>query len=478
MKKLFAELKKRVKGEVRSDRMTRLLYATDASMYQVEPLGVVLPRNEDDLSAAMEAALKHVVPVLPRGGGTSLAGQCVGESLVLDLSTHMNRVLEFNAEERWVKVQPGVVQDQLNAFLAPHGFLFGPDTSTSNRATIGGMAGNNSAGARSVIYGKTVDHVIEVDAILSDGSRATFGPLDASGWEAKLRGDGLEGHIHREVRRIAEENRAEIERRFPKIMRRVSGYNLDEMIKTATPNLARLLVGSEGTLALTRALKVKIEPMPPAKGLLVAHFEDMIRAVEADGAVLAHGPSAAELIDRRIIHEALASPLFKGQTGFLQGDPGAVVVIEFYGETRAEVEDKLDKLEADLKRKKLGYAHVRAVEPADQARVWNLRKGGLGLLMGTRSEAKPVAFVEDTAVDPVKLPAFLKAFEEVVNKHGTTAGYYGHASVGCIHIRPFVDLKQPGERDKMMSIFEDITSLVEEFGGSISGEHGDGLARS
>jgi FAD/FMN-containing dehydrogenase/Fe-S oxidoreductase len=475
---MHAELQRRMQGEVRFDKVTRQLYSTDASMYQIEPVGVVFPRHEDDLQAAVELARKHIVPVLPRGGGTSLAGQCVGEALMMDVSTHMNRILELNLEEGWVKVQPGVVQDQLNQFLAPHGHLFGPDTSTSNRATLGGMTGNNSSGARSVIYGKTVDHVIEVDALLSDGSLATFAPLEREGLEAKLRGEGLEGHIYREVLRIAEESREEVDRRFPKILRRVAGYNLDEILRAPVPNLAKILVGSEGTLAVTRALKVKIMPMPKFKGVLVAHFSDMIRAVETDEAILAHGPSAAELVDRHIIHQAQASPMFAGATDFLEGDPGAIVLVEFYGDSKAEVADKVEKLEADLKRKKMGYAHVRALEPQEQAKAWNLRKAGLGLLMGTRSEAKPVAFVEDTAVDPVKLPGFLTAFEEVVTKHGTTAGYYGHCSVGCLHIRPFIDLKHPAEREKMMSIFGEITDLVEEFGGTISGEHGDGLARS
>ena len=478
MNDLHAELSRRLEGEVRFDKVTRQLYSTDASMYQMEPVGVVVPRHEGDLDAAVELARKHVVPVLPRGGGTSLAGQCVGHALMMDLSTHMNRVLELNVEEGWVRVQPGVVQDQLNAYLAPHGYLFGPDTSTSNRATIGGMTGNNSSGSRSVIYGKTVDHVLEVEAILSDGSWTTFAPLTPEGQEAKLKDEGLEGHIYREVLRIAEENRAEVEKRYPKIMRRVAGYNLDEMLKSPTPNLASLLVGSEGTLAVSRAIKCRISPLPKAKGLLVAHFKNMIEAVETDETVLSHGPSAAELMDRRIIQQAASSPVFQGKTGFLQGDPGAIVIVEFYGESRKEVEDKLDKLEADLKRKKMGYAHVRALEPAQQQLIWELRKGGLGLLMGTRSEAKPVAFVEDTAVDPVKLPGFLKAFEEVVERHGTTAGYYGHCSVGCLHIRPFIDMKRPEERDKMMSIFKEVAALVKEYGGAVSAEHGDGLARS
>jgi FAD/FMN-containing dehydrogenase/Fe-S oxidoreductase len=476
---LFTDLRRSLRGEVRFDKLTRQLYSTDASMYQIEPLGVVHPADEEDLHAVIELAGKHAMPVLPRGGGTSLAGQCVGRAVMMDLATHMNRVLDLNVEQGWVRVQPGVVQDQLNAFLAPYGYGFGPDTSTSNRATLGGMTGNNSCGARSILYGKTVDHVLEADAILSDGTRVTFGALDPAALEVKLRAESLEGHIYREVLRIAEDNRAEVEARFPKILRRVSGYNLDELLRRDRPvNLAKLLVGSEGTLAVWSALKLNIVPLPTMKALLVAQFEDMIQAVEADALILEHKPSAMELVDDTIIKEAMASPAFAGKTGFLQGVPGAIVIVEFYGETRAELEDKLDKLEADLKRNRMGYAHVRALEPAQQAPVWNLRKGGLGLLMGHRIDAKPLPFVEDTAVDPLRLADYLKAFDKVVKKHGVRAGYYGHSSVGCLHVRPFLDLKKSGEKERLMAIFNEVADLVEQFGGTIAGEHGDGLARS
>ena len=475
---LHRELARDLEGDVRFDKVTRQLYSTDASMYQLEPAGVVFPRHEADLFAAVRLAAKHQMPVLPRGGGTSLAGQCVTNGLVMDLSTHMHRILDVNLEEGWARVQPGVVQDQLNRHLAPLEWGFGPDTSTSNRATIGGMAGNNSCGSRSIVYGKTIDHVIEANAILSDGSAATFGPLDAGRLEAKRRLGTLEGHIYREAHRIAETYRAEVLERFPKIMRRVSGYNLDELIKTPTPNLAKLLVGSEGTLTVWRDLKVKIVRLPKMKAVLVAQFEDMIKAVESDALILSHKPSAMELVDKTIIGQALGSPVFAGKTGWLAGQPGAIIVVEFYGETQAELADRLDKLEADLKRNKMGYAHVKALEPALQAEIWNLRKGGLGLMAGTRTAAKPLPFVEDTAVDPAKLPGYLKAFEEIVARHGATAGYYGHASVGCLHIRPFIDLKKPGEKEKLMGIFNEVADLVHEYGGTIAGEHGDGLARS
>ncbi|HEX7927710.1 MAG TPA: FAD-linked oxidase C-terminal domain-containing protein [bacterium] len=478
MNDLQAELKKHVQGAVRFDKVTRQLYSTDASMYQIDPIGVVFPKHEDDLQAVVEVAAKHNVPVLPRGGGTALAGQSVGHAIVMDLSTHMNQILEVNREEGWAVVQPGVVQDQLNRHLAASGWGFGPDTSTSNRATIGGMTGNNSCGSRSIVYGKTIDHIQSIDALLSDGTPVTFGPLDDAGLAAKQKAPGLEGSIYRNILRIADAHRTDIMERYPKILRRVSGYNLDEIIKDPHPNFAKMLVGSEGTLAVFRKMRVKIIQLPKMKAVLVAQFEDMIKAVESDGLILTHKPSAMELVDNTIIEQAMGSPVFKGKTDWLVGKPGAIVIVEFYGDSRQELSDRLDKLEADLKRNKMGYAHVKALETPLQTEIWNLRKGGLGLMAGTRSEAKPLPFVEDTAVDPVKLPGYLKAFDQIVKKHGTTAGYYGHASVGCLHIRPFIDLKKPGEKEKLMGIFNDIADLVHEYGGTIAGEHGDGLARS
>ncbi|MDH5751657.1 MAG: FAD-binding protein [Deltaproteobacteria bacterium] len=466
------------RDDVRFDRVTRQIYSTDASMYQMDPLGVVFPRHADDVQAIVETAGRHMAPVLPRGGGTSLAGQCVGEAVVLDFSPRMNKVLELNLEEKWVRVQPGVVQDQLNAFLAPHGYGFGPDTSTSNRATIGGMAGNDSSGARSLVYGMTHDHTIETRVVLSDSSLATFGPLDLNELEAKLRMETLEGHIYRIALKTAEANRDEIEKRLPRIQRRVSGYKLDELLGKEQTNLARLMVGSEGTLAVITELKMGIIPLPKMKALLVAQFTDMIKAVEADNLILGHGPAAMELVDDTIINEALASPAFRGGIDFLHPKTGGLIIVEFHGDTAAELEDRLAKLEADLKRNKMGHAYVRAMTAPEQARVWSLRKAGLGLLMGHRSEAKPLPFVEDTAVDPARLADYLKDFSRLISRHGLKAGYYGHASVGCLHIRPFIDLKQPDGKEKMMSIFNEVADLVAHYGGTVAGEHGDGLARS
>ena len=301
MDDLRRDLEKHLDGEVRFDTFSRLLYSTDASIYQIEPLGVVIPRHADDVEATVRVARQHGVPVLPRGGGTALAGQTVGRAVILDMSNHMHQVLELNTEEHWAWVQPGVVQDQLNAYLRPHGFLFGPDTSTSSRATIGGMIGNNSAGARSILYGKTIDHVLELKVVLSDGSTALFRPMEKAEIEQMIREGTLEAGIYRDVLRVAQDNRDEVLERYPKLLRRVSGYNLDEFITDAPTNLAKMVVGSEGTLAAVTAAKVRIMPRPQATAVLVTHFDDLIAAVEATEAILPYEPSAIEMVDRKIV---------------------------------------------------------------------------------------------------------------------------------------------------------------------------------
>ncbi len=471
-------LEKNLKGAVHFDAVTRQIYSTDASMYQVQPRAVVFPRDEADMQGVMEIGRDHGIPVLPRGGGTALAGQSVNDAIILDCSRHMNHVLEVNTDEEWAWVQPGVVQDQLNGHLAPLGYGFGPDTSTSNRATIGGMAGNNSCGARSIIYGKTVDHVLQIKALLADGSLTQFGDMDDSALAVRGRENSLDGRIHRELMRIATDQKSEVEKHFPKIDRRVSGYNLDELLKPDGVNFARFMVGSEGTLAMIRALKVRIVKLPKHKALLIAHFKDKIAAVEADSLILSHKPSAMELVDDTIIDEARVSPALAGQVDFLEGHPGAIVIVEFYGDSPKEVADKVGRLAREMRKDKQGYAYVKALSQEEQTKVWNLRKAGLGLLMGRRIDEKPLPFVEDSAVDPLRLADYVKEFDAVVKKHGVTAGYYGHTSVGCLHIRPFLNLKKPADKVKLRSIFEEVVELVDKYGGTITGEHGDGRVRS
>ena len=470
-------LRQRVSGEVKFDPFSRVLYSTDASIYQMEPVGVVIPRNVDDVQAVMEIARDSNVPVLPRTGGTSLAGQTVNHAIVVDFSKYLNQVLEVNQEEGWARVQPGIILDQLNRQLAGHGLQYAPDPTTSNRACVGGGIGNNTCGAHSVLYGKTLDHVMEVDTILADASRTHFGPLEAHELEAKLSGTGLESDIYRGIRSIAQENLAEITARYPQIPRRVSGYNIDEFMTDDPFNLARMVVGSEGTLCVVSEAKLNLVPRPTMTALSVLHFEDIVRASEATREVLRHGPSSIEVMDKILLDRSRESLGHAGDLDFIVGDPGALLAVEFYGESEAELRSKMDELERDMTRRRLAYACVNLLDRGAQGTVWNVRKAGLGLLMSIHGDAKPLPFVEDTAVDPETLGPFVKRFDEIVRNHGTEAAYYGHASVGCLHIRPLVSLKNAQGVETMVSIADEISDLVKEYGGSMSGEHGDGIVR-
>ena len=472
------ELTRRVDGEVRFDPYSRLLYSTDASIYQMEPIGVVIPRTADDVQAVVEFAAGEGIPVLPRSGGTSLAGQTVNHAIVLDFSKYLNNVLEVNAEEGWARVQPGIILEQLTKQVASHGLQYAPDPTTANRACVGGGIGNNTCGAHSVIYGKTLDHINELDVVLSDGSRAHFAPLTASELEGRLSAGGLEGDIYRGVMRIAAEQQEEIDRTYAKIQRRVSGYNLDEFVPqaglTGPVNLARMVVGSEGTLCVVTEAKVNLVARPTMTSLSVLHFRSVFDASEATMKALGHDPSSVELIDKMILDRCREALGQSRLLSFIEGDPGAMLLVEFYGENEAELTRKMDALKRDIG---LAYACVNILDRAEQAAVWNVRKGGLGLLMSIRGDAKPIPFVEDPAVDPSVMGDFVRRFDEIVTSHGTTAGYYGHAAVGCLHIRPMISLKNREGIDKMVSIGDAVSDLIKEFGGSMSGEHGDGIVR-
>jgi len=473
-----AELKKRIEGEIRFDRYARLLYSTDASIYQIEPIGVVVPRHKGDVQAALEVANRLGIPLLPRGGGTSLAGQAVGHALVLDFSKHMQAVVEVNREEGWCRVQPGLVQDELNAHVRPLGLQFGPDTSTSNRATLGGMIGNNSAGAHSLTYGKTLDHVLEVTVLLADGSEVVLKDLSPEALERKCRTDNSEGRIYGAIARLATEHRDAISARYPKIMRRVSGYNLDEFIKPQPFNLSRILVGSEGTLGIVVEAKMRLVPKPKWTGLDVIHFNDDIEALEASQAILETQPYALESTDKMILDLARGNIEQSRKLGFVQGNPSSLLMVEYAGESEDSVKEQIARLEELRKGRRIGYAATLAFKPEEVKAIWGVRKAGLGLLLGTKGDKKPIAFVEDTAVEPAKLPEFIKRFREIISGHDAIAGYYGHCSVGCMHIRPLINLKEASEVKKMVSIANAISDLVLEFNGAMSGEHGDGLARS
>jgi len=468
----------RIQGEVRFDALTRGLYATDASNYQIYPLGVALPRDRDDVIAAVRICLEHEAPLTPRGAGTGLSGQAVGAGVILDLSKYMNRILEVNADEGWAWVQPGVVLDQLNAEVARHRLQFAPDVATSSRATIGGMIANNSAGSHSLIYGMTIDHVHEIDCVLSDGSIVRLGEVDEAACGERCAADTLEGRCFAAVTRLAREHADEIDRRYPKIMRRVSGYNLNQFVPGRPINLARIVIGSEGTLAVILEARVRLIPLPTAKALCVIHFDRMRDALEATNVALEHKPSAVELIDELIITQAAGSPQYARLASFVAGKPQALLAVEFYDENLAILTERIARLEEDFRARGLGYHYHRAMTIAAQNDIWALRKAGLGLIVSVKGDAKPNDFVDDTAVPVARLPEYIERFVRIVEELGSTCVVYAHASVGCLHVRPVVNLKTAEGCAQYAAIAERIADLAISFGGSVSAEHGDGRARS
>ena len=472
------EIAAAIEGELNFERAARLLYATDASIYQMEPAGVVFPRSTADIAAVVRICAARGIAVLPRGGGTSLAGQAVNHAVVIDCSRFMNHILEVNAEEQWARVQPGVVIASLNREAARHGLQYAVDPATSNRATIGGGIGNNSCGAHSVIYGKTVDQVLSLEVVLSDGAVTTVEAVEGARLHTKLALPGLEGDIYRETQRIALGHRDEIATRFPKILRRVSGYNLDAAARSEERlHLGEVVVGSEGTLAVVAEARMRLVPLPACKGLAAVHFDTVSEAAAASVAALAHGPSAVELIDHYIIAACRSNPGFRRFAEFIEGNPGGLLYVEFYGDSEAELEERLDRLRADFENRRTGYYMSTTTDASKQRTWWRVRESGLGLMMSVRGDAKPIAFIEDTAVAPEKLPAYVERFDALVASYGKDAGYYGHASVGCLHIRTLIDLKDEGDLETMKAIASDVADLVLEFGGSLSGEHGDGILR-
>ena len=464
---------------MRFDAASRALYATDASVYQIEPRGVVLPRTADDVVRTVEVAARHGVPITARGGGTSQAGQAIGAGLVLDTSKYLNRIVAIDADRLTARVQPGVVLDELNAALTAHDLRFAPDVSSASRATIGGMIANNSSGARSLIYGKTIDHVRELTVVLSDGRVVRFGPVDG---EALLRASaaaGIEGEAYRTIPGLARMLAPEIDRRFPKILRRVGGYNLDAFADPSAPvDLSRILVGSEGTLALVVEATVGLVPLPKAKALLTAEFDHLLDALGATPLVLRHGPAAVEVMDDFILsHTRENAGLEAMRRSIVEREGSALLCIEFYGEHAEDLPPRLQALARDLEAGGQPCRTRAITDAAAQARVWSLREAALGLSMATRGDGKAVSFVEDTAVTPDRLRDYIARFLQIVDRHGTHAGVYAHASVGCLHVRPVVNMKTAAGIATFEGIANDVADLVLEFGGALSGEHGDGLVR-
>ena len=476
-----AELERKISGEVRFDRISRALYSTDASVYQIQPIGVVIPRTRQDLVETVKICHRFRCPLTMRGGGTSQAGQAVGEGIQVDTSKYYNRILETNFEEApdraWVRVEPGIVLDELNAQLASRGFRFAPDISTASRATIGGMMANNSCGARSVLYGKTIDHVLEQVVALSDGSVIHLRDIHRDAIPA---GNLLEEQCYRTVLGLAQEHAAEIDRRFPHLLRRVCGYNLDEFTDPAKPvNLAKLLVGSEGTLGVVLEAKLRLVPLPKAKAVMVIGFHDLLESLAAAPVILEHKPSAIEVMDKSILDNTRENiALAAIHRKIIQGDPAATLCVEFYADRKEDLPDRLRALEQDLRARMIGDYYHSETDPAEQSRIWSLREAALGLSMAMKGDAKSISFVEDTAVAPAKLSEYIGRFLAIVAEHGTTAGVYAHASVGCLHVRPVINLKTEEGIAKFTTIAAQVADLVLEFGGAISGEHGDGMVRS
>jgi FAD/FMN-containing dehydrogenase/Fe-S oxidoreductase len=478
---LAARLKNAVQGEVLFDRGARGRYSTDASIYQVEPAGVLVPRSAADVEAAIAICRDMNVPLLARGAGTSQCGQSVGPGLIIDNTKYLNRVVSFDREGMTITVEPGMVLDHLNAFLKPYGLWFPVDVSTAAQCTLGGMAGNNSCGSRSIAYGNMVHNVLAIDAILSDGTRARFGQ------EHQAVADGLRMRdIATRLREIATRERDEIERMVPKVMRRVGGYNLDiyhpQSTRAYTPdgsvNLAHLLVGSEGTLAYTRTITLALSPIPQHKTLGVVNFPTFYQAMAMTRHIVELGPCAVELVDRTMIELARGNPAFRPVIDkALLGAPDAILLVEFAGKSKDEQLDKLRRLVELMDGLGLPGSVVEMPEAGAQKALWEVRKAGLNIMMSMRGDGKPVSFIEDCAVPLDDLAEYTRRLTEVFAKHGTRGTWYAHASVGTLHVRPILDMRAGGA-GKMRAIAEEAGALVREYKGAFSGEHGDGLVRT
>ena len=469
---------KSIKGEVLVDDYSLGMYSTDASFYQIKPLAVVLPLDESDVKKTVEIARIHKLRLLPRGGGTSLAGQTVGDGIVIDFSKYMNKILEFNEQERWVKVQPGLVRDELNEEMAKYGLHFAPDPATSSRANVGGMVGNNSSGTKSILYGKTVDHVLEAKVLLADGTELLLKELSPEAFNQKTQQKDREGEIYRNIQETIHQNRDEIKKRFPKVMRRVGGYNLDEFVYTDRWNLAKLVTGSEGTLAVTLEVKLNLEPLPKFKSVVVVHFAELLEAIRAVQPMLPYKPSAVEIVDRTVLHLSAENLSTKQHCHFIEGDPAAILIVEFYGDTSESVLERPRNMIQELKKMNFGYAYPLFPSGKEYDDVWHLRRKGLGLMMGIKGEKKALSFIEDAAIPTEVLPEYIDTVLKICARHNTEVSMYAHASVGVIHVQPLLDLRQQEDIENLKRITDETFELVVKYGGSWSGEHGDGLVRS
>ncbi len=487
----FNQLKANLDGDLFTDNVQRVLYSTDASSYKEKPLAVVKPKNGDDIERVIAFARENKTSVIPRAGGTSLAGQVVGSGIVVDVSKYMNKILEFNAAEKYVWVEPGVIPAELNKFLAPHGLQYGPETSTANRCCIGGMVGNNSCGLHSIIYGSAREHLLEADTILADGSRVTFRSLSNQEFIEKCSGDEhlLETRIYRNIREILSntDNQREIRDNFPdpRVTRRNMGYAIDILLESApfTPsgetfNFCKLLAGSEGTLAFTTRLKLNLIPLPPPHiGLVCAHFASLEDSLHGNLIALKHNPGAVELMDDIILNCTKENIEQNKNRFFVQGDPAAILMIEFACDTSEELLQKAEALETDMRAAGLGYHFPLVTGPDNIKRVWALRTAGLGLLSNIPGDRRGVPGAEDTAVAPEHLPEYVAGFKQLLEKYGLSSVYYAHIATGEIHFRPLLNFKDPDDVEIFRNMMYDLAHLVKKYRGSLSGEHGDGRVR-
>ncbi len=488
MQDRLQEFSKDFDGQFYFDTIMRTLYATDASAYREMPLAVAIPHSTDAIKSLIQFARENQTSLIPRTAGTSLAGQVVGNGIIVDVSKHFTQILELNEQEHWVRVQPGVIRDELNMFLKPYGLFFGPETSTANRAMIGGMVGNNSCGSNSIVYKSTREHLLEVTAILSDGSEAIFKDLSIDEFHQKCEGKDFEAKIYRFIRSMLSnyDNQVEIRKEFPKksITRRNTGYAIDVLLETApftigeaNFNFCKLMAGSEGTLAFLTEIKLNVVPLPPNEvGLLCVHFNSIDESLRANLIALNYNPSASELIDHYILECTKDNIEQSKNRFFVQGDPGAILVIEFARTNREEIIEIAKKVETEMRAAGLGY-HFPLLFGADTKKIWTLRKAGLGLLSNLPGDAKAVPVIEDTAVDVNDLPAYIRDFNEILKKHGLYSVHYAHAGSGEIHLRPIINLKTKEGNQLFRIIAEEIATLVKKYNGSLSGEHGDGRLR-
>ncbi len=482
------KLQKKMAGELRSDHLSKIMYATDASAYREIPLGVAIPQSKDDLHELIDFARENQTSLIPRGAGTSLAGQVVGGGLVVDVSRHFNRIIEVNTHEKWVRVEPGVVLTELNMELEKYGLMFGPETSTANRCTMGGMLGNNSCGLHSLVHGSVRDHILCAKAILADGSETEFSALNENEFQQKLKVDGLEGDIYRTVDRILSdaENRSEIEQQYPhpSVPRRNNGYALDMLARmqpynpNSEPfNMAKFIAGSEGTLAFVTEMKLNLVELPPReKALLCVHMEKLEHAFKANLIALEFNPSAIELMDKNILDLTKENISQRRNRFFIEGEPAAMLIIELWGDEHAEITERAASIEKAMKAAGYGY-HFPLVWGSDITRVWNLRKAGLGVLSNMPGDAKPVSVVEDTAIPVQKLPDFLAEFQQKLNELKLQAVYHAHIATGELHLRPVLNLKDKNDVGLFRTIAVETAHLVKKYRGSLSGEHGDGRLR-